>query len=210
MRFVFRSLILLCFMLGEGFAKEEKPAPKPMPEMSMGSDKAPIVMINYSSMTCAHCAHFHTDILPKIDEKYIKPGYVKVIFRDYPGDQISLIAHQLAWCKGEIKYFDFVKLLYANQDKWLTASDPKAALKTLVLKNGISAEQYDSCLKNQELMDRIIQTRLDGQKKYKITATPTLVINAKIYPEALSFEDFQKIVDPLLAPTLKKVKVKKK
>ncbi len=204
-----KSLILLCLMIGKGYAGEAKTAPKPLPEMSMGSQKAPIIMINYSSLTCAHCAHFHTDVLPKIEQKYIKPGYVRIIFRDFPGDQLSVMAHQLAWCKGEIKYFDFLKLLYANQEKWITAKDPKAALKAIAVKNGISAQQFDSCLKNQELMDKIIQVRLDGQKKYKVSATPTLVINAKIYPEALSFEDFEKIVDPLLTRTLKKVKKKK-
>ena len=209
MHFVLKGLILLSMVIGKGHADEAKPVAKPLPaiskgnskasvekvkppvkplaEMSIGRTNAPVVMLNYSSLTCGHCAQFHTDVLPKIEEKYIKPGYVRIIFRDYPGDQISLKAHQLVWCKGEIKYLDFTKLLYKTQEKWLLAPDPVAALKSIALQNGITAKQFDTCLKNQELMDKIIQVRLEGQKKYNITATPTIVINAKIYSQALTF-----------------------
>jgi protein-disulfide isomerase len=183
---------------------------KPLPEMGMGSSKAPVTIINYSSLTCGHCAQFHTAVLPKIEEKYIKPGYVRIIFRDFPGDQISINAHRLAWCKGEMKYLDFVKLLYSTQEKWLLAPDPVAALKSIALQNGITAEQFEACLKDQELLDKIIQLRLEGQKKYNITATPTIIINAKIYPRALTFEEFEEIVRPLLAPSLGKDKKKVK
>lgn len=181
----------------------DKAAPKApaksLPEISMGSKKAPVTMINYSSLSCGHCAHFNTDILPKIQEKYIKPGYLRIIFRDYPGDQVSLRAHQLAWCKGEIKYLDFMKVLYANQEKWLLAENPQAALKALALQNGISAKQFEACYKNQEILDQIIALRLEGKKKYNITATPTIIINAKIYQKALSLEELDDIMTPLLA-----------
>lgn len=193
-----------------GKVRKVKLVSKPLPEMGMGSPKAPVTIINYSSLTCGHCAQFHTAVLPKIEEKYIKPGYVRIIFRDFPGDQISINAHRLAWCKGEMKYLDFVKLLYSTQEKWLSATDPIAALKSIALQNGITAEQYEACLKDQELLDKIIQLRLEGQKKYNITATPTIIINAKIYPHALSFEEFEGIVEPLLAPALGKDKKKGK
>ena len=210
MQFMLKSLVLLSVMILNVPAKgKEKASMKPLPEMSMGSAKAPVVVINYSSLTCGHCAQFHTEVLPKIEKNFVKPGYVRIIFRDYPGDQVSLKAHQLAWCKGEIKYLDFVKLLYETQEKWLLASDPVAELKSIALQHGITAEQFDKCLKNQELMDKIIQIRLEGQKKYNIKATPTIIINAKIYPQALSFEEFEKIVRPLLAPASAKEKIDK-
>jgi len=179
---------------------------KTLPEISVGSKDAPVVMINYSSLSCGHCAHFHDDILPKIEEKYIKPGYLRIIFRDYPGDQVSLRAHQLAWCKGEMKYLDFIKILYANQDKWLLVDDPVAALKAIALQNGIASKQFDECLKNQELLDQIIAIRLDGQKKYDIKATPTIIINAKIYQKALSLDEIDDIMKPLLVSSLEKPK----
>jgi protein-disulfide isomerase len=186
----------------EKLAKNEekkKSITKLLPEISLGKKDAPVVMINYSSLSCGHCAHFHTDTLPAIEQKYIKPGYLRIIFRDYPGDQVSVKAHQLAWCKGEMKYLDLLKILYAAQDKWLMADDPVAALKVVALQNGITPQQFDACLKNQELLDQIIALRLEGQKKYNIKATPTIVINAKIYQKALSPEEFDEIMQPLLA-----------
>lgn len=182
---------------------------KPLPEMSLGNTKAPVVVINYSSLTCGHCAQFHNTVFPEIKKKYIEPGLVRIIFRDYPADQVSLQAHQLAWCKGELKYLDFVKLLYSTQEKWLQADDPIIALKSIAVQNGVTEEQFKACIKDQELMDKIIQLRLEGQKKYNITATPTIIINAKIYSRALTSDEFKEIVEPLLAPTLEKEKVKK-
>lgn len=202
MNLFLRGFVFLFLMMANVLAEGAKPALKLLPDMCMGSEKAPVVVINYSSLTCVHCAHFHTSVLPRIEEKYIKPGHVRIIFRDFPGDQLSVKAHQLAWCKGEIKYFDFVKLLYATQEKWLSEPDPLAALKSIVLQNGVTPEQYDACLGNQELLDKIIQVRLEGQKKYMIKATPTIVINSKIYPKALTFEEFEEIMRPLLAPSV--------
>jgi protein-disulfide isomerase len=178
----------------------EKPAKKtkPLPEVCMGDSKAPVKIFVYTSLTCPHCAHFHRDVVPQVETKYIKPGYVWMVFRDFPGDKVSLEAHQVAWCKGEIKYLDFVDLIYSNQDKWLTAKDPIAALKEIMLKNGISSEQFDAAIKNAELMDKIVQARLEGQKKYKITATPTIIISGKIYPRALTFKEIDEILQPLL------------
>jgi len=108
-----------------------------------------------------------------------------------------------------MKYLDFMKIFFASQDKWLTEKDPVKALKKVALNNGLTEKQIEGCLKNQELLDKILQVRLDGQKKYKITATPTIIINAKIYPRTLDFEEFKGIVDPLLESSVKKVSLKK-
>ncbi|MBI2706904.1 MAG: DsbA family protein [Proteobacteria bacterium] len=198
MRFIIKTLVFLIMLNTVVQANKEKAGPSPLPEISIGKPDAPVLIIDYSSMTCHHCAHFYQDVLPEIQKKYIDPGYVRIIFRDFPGDQVSIKAHQVAWCKGEIKYLDFVKLLYSTQDKWLSASDPIAALKSIVTQNGISAEQFESALKNQDLLDKIIQVRLEGQRKYKIDATPTLIVNAKIFKRSLSLQEIDDILKPIL------------
>lgn len=213
MRFLLSLLLTFTVLTVSACAEKAKKKEKvvsPLPEIVMGPATAPILIIDYSSLTCNHCAEFYLKVVPKIKDKYIKPGKVRLIFRDFPGDQVSLKAHQVAWCKGEMKYLDFVKLIYENQDNWLTADDPIEALKKIVAKHGISAKEFDKALKNQEIMDKIIQARLEGQKKYTIKATPTLVINAKVYPEALSLEEVEEILTPILNPeTAKKKKAKK-
>lgn len=212
MRLILRSLICICLLFSVANAAKEKTPKKPikpLPEMCMGNKKAPVIVIAYSSLTCVHCAQFHTEVLPLIEKNYIEPGKIRFVFRDFPGDKISVIAHELAWSRGEMKYFDLLKLFYSTQDKWLNAQDPVKALKEIALKNGITEKQYDACIKNAELLDKIIQVRLEGQKKYNITATPTIIINAKIHPRFLSYNEFQEIVDPMLALCNKKDKKKK-
>ncbi len=207
MNLILRSLICLCLLIvGSYAAKKEDKAPiKPLAEMCMGSPKAPVTVIDYSSLTCGHCAEFHKDVLPLIEKNYIKTGKVRFIFRDFPGDKISVIAHQLAWGCGQMKYLELVKLFYKTQDQWIEAKDPIKELKKIAEENGgMSKEQVDKCLKNNELLDKIIQVRLEGQKKYDITATPNFIIQGKIYDYALSYEEFQKIVDPLIKAAEKK------
>lgn len=211
---ILKCLFVLSLLVTSGHAEKETKKKEvkavALPVMAMGSKKAPVIVINYSSLTCTHCAEFHKDTLPKIEEKYIKPGLVRMVFRDYPGDQLSLMAHQLAWCKGQMKYFSLMDVIFSTQEEWLTAPDPKVALKAILVKHGISGDQFDACLKNQGLLDDIINERLQGQTKYKIEATPTLIVNGKIYPEALPFDQFAKAVDPFLGKDKEKNKDPKK
>lgn len=210
MNLIVRSLICLCFILNFAHAakKEEKPV-KPLPEMCMGNPDAPVTVIDYSSLTCGHCAEFHKDVLPLIEENYVKTGKVRLIFRDFPGDKISVVAHQLAWGCGQMKYLELIKLFYKTQDQWIEAKDPVKELKKIAEENGgMTQAQVDKCLKNTELLDKIIHTRLEGQKKYNITATPNFIIQGKIYDYALTYDEFKKIVDPLIKASLKKDKKK--
>jgi len=198
MRIIIRTLIFLAMTIPAGYTDKDKESSQPLPEVSIGKPEAPVLIIDYSSLTCHHCANFYLDVIPQIQKKYVDPGYVRIVFRDFPGDKVSLEAHQIAWWKGEIKYLDFVKLLYSTQEKWLSAPDPIAALKSIVAQNGISAEQFDAALKNQELLEKIISVRLEGQQKYKINATPTIIINAKMHNKALSMQEIDDILKPIL------------
>jgi len=211
MRFLTGLFICLIFGVGPGLAEKDKKVTTSLPEISMGKPDAPVLIIEYSSLTCTHCAEFHKTVMPIIKKKYIQPGYVRLVLRDFPGDRIALTAHQTAWCKGKEKYLGFVKLFYDTQDKWLLAKDPVKALQDVALENGITKQQFEDCVKSSALMDKIIQSRLKGQKKYKITATPTLVIDAtskepKVFQEALTLKEIEDVLQPLLKPYLEQEK----
>ena len=208
MRFLLGILIFLTAASGCVRADKDTKPVALLPEISMGAMNAPVVIVEYSSLTCNHCANFHKTVMPVLTKKYILPGHVRFILRDFPGDRIALVAHQTAWCKGKDKYLDFIKLFYATQDQWLLADDPIKVLKAIALKHGITAEQFKACSRDTELMDKIIQRRLKAQKYYKITATPTLIIDAtsknpKVYQKALSLKEIEAVLRPLLNPTLK-------
>lgn len=220
MRLLSRTLLCLALTAGAVYAdttksEKGKSPVAPLPEISMGRSEAPVVILEYSSLTCTHCAEFHKNVLPAIEKKYIKPGYVRLIMRDFPGDRIALMAHQIAWCQGKEKYLGFIKLFYATQSQWLEAKDPVKALKAIALKHGVTDQQFEACKRSTALMDKIIQGRLKAQKAYTIKNTPVLVMGAtskkpKIYQRSLSFKEINTVIRHYLSPTLKDRKDDKK
>jgi protein-disulfide isomerase len=167
-------------------------------EQAMGDPDAPVTLIEYASLTCPHCAQFHIEVLPDLKERYISAGKVRLIYRDFPLDQQALTAAALAHCAGPDRYFGFLDVLFETQSSWARADDYLGALKKLGKLGGMSDEQIDQCLADQELMDGIMQTRLDGQNEHQVSSTPTLVVNGEVYPGSRSIEALSEVIDPLL------------
>lgn len=163
-----------------------------------GSPDAKLTMIEYSSLTCPHCATFHTDILPKIRETYIETGKLKLEMRDFPLDQYALRAAAMARCAPESRYFPLMDMLFKQQSKWTRATDPIAAIKQIGRLAGIGAEQADACMSNEALLDGILKIRLGGQQDHDISSTPTFVIGKEKVVGAQPFETFQKAIEPQL------------
>jgi protein-disulfide isomerase len=167
-------------------------------EQILGDPQAPVTIIEYASLTCPHCATFHTEVLPELKERYIAPGKVRLVYRDFPLDQLALAAAALAHCAGPDRYFGFLDVLFETQESWAGADDHLAALKRLGKLGGLSEQQIDACFADQELADRILRTRLDAQNQYEISSTPSFVINGETYGGARGVDEFSEIIDPLL------------
>jgi protein-disulfide isomerase len=167
-------------------------------EQSLGDPQAPVTIIEYASLTCPHCAQFHTEVLPELKERYIAPGKVRLIYRDFPLDQNALAAAALAHCAGSDRYFSFLDVLFETQASWARAEDPIAALKRLGKLGGLSEEQMDACFADQELADGILRTRLEGQNEHQVDSTPTLVIDGETYAGARNIEELSAVIDPLI------------
>tara|TARA_B100000427_G_scaffold78230_1_gene63761 strand:- start:2914 stop:3513 length:600 start_codon:yes stop_codon:yes gene_type:complete len=167
-------------------------------EAFLGDKEAKVTIIEYASMTCNHCADFHREIYPKIKEKYIDSKKIKFIYRDFPLDKQALYASILAKCAPEDKYFDFVKLILSTQSKWISNDDSFVEKLTNIGKlAGLNEEKITNCFSDEKLVDKIIQSRSDAEKKYGIQSTPSFIINEKKY-SAMSFENFEKIIDNLI------------
>jgi protein-disulfide isomerase len=167
-------------------------------EHSLGDPEAPVTIIEYASLTCPHCAQFHNEVLPQLKERYIDPGKVRLIYRDFPLDQQALTAAALAQCAGSDRYFSFLDALFETQASWAVADDYVAALKRLGRLGGLTEEQMDACLADRALSDGILKTRLDGQNQYQIGSTPSFVIDGKTYAGARDIEELGTLIDPLL------------
>src|SRR3954468_7537936 len=87
----------------------------------MGKPSAPIVMVEYASLSCPHCAHFSNTVLPELEKHYIETGKLRYVLRQFPLNEPALKGAVLLDCVGEQskdKYFIFSKVLFDAQDKW--------------------------------------------------------------------------------------------
>jgi protein-disulfide isomerase len=181
-----------------GSAAAEGDAAPRFKDIVLGDADAPVTVIEYSSMTCSHCASFHADTLPKLKEQYIETGKVKFIMRAFPLDNLAGAASMLARCVAEDKYYPFVDMLFEKQSQWARADDPVKELRQVSKLAGFTEERFNKCVTDQEALEYIQQVRAQGDQKYDIRATPTLIINGQKLEGAQPIERLQAIIDPLL------------
>jgi protein-disulfide isomerase len=168
-------------------------------DMSIGRTDAPITIVEYASLTCPHCAHFHADIMSVLKKDYIDTGKVRLIFRDFPLDQLALAAEQMTRCAGPERFFSFLEVLYAQQRNWAGAPDPMAALTQIGRLGGLTSEQITACFADQAVSDYILNSRLEGNQKFGVNSTPTLIINGKVEAGVPELAEFRKKLDGLLS-----------
>ncbi len=169
-------------------------------DRTVGDATAPIKVIEYSSLTCSHCAAFHTDTYPKIKENYIDTGKVEMTFREFPLNKPALEASQILRCMPEDKYLSFQELLFETQEQWAFGDNYMASLKQNAKLAGMSEEEFDACLQNKELQEALTQRVQEGSKKWDIKSTPTFVVNNgdKILVGSQPYEAFEKAFNSLL------------
>jgi protein-disulfide isomerase len=165
----------------------------------LGNPDAPITIVEYASLTCPHCAHFTNDVLPELKKKWIDTGKAKLILRDYPLDEPALRAAMIARCAPPDRYYAFVDTFFGSQEKWVTARDYRDALARLVKLGGMSREEFDNCLKNTTLENKIVEGRLIASKELDVNSTPTFFINGTKFTGAPTVEEFDKALSGLAA-----------
>ncbi len=193
--------VWLC--LGMGAALAEPPsAEAALTDRVLGDPAAPVTIFDFSSLTCPHCADFHTKTLPELKSRYIDTGKLKVVFRDFPLDRNALHAAMLARCAPPARYYGFLDVLFKSQATWGRAADPKKALAQIGALGGVLAADFEACLAMKPLEDALIQRTYEAQKRFGIQSTPTFVFNdgAEKIEGALPLEKFQEIIDRLLKP----------
>ena len=144
-----------------------------------GDDNAPVEIIEYGSLTCGHCANFAVNIFPKIEEKYISTGKVKFIFRNFVMNRYDLAASTAARCTTEEGAEKLLKVYFEKQNDWARSQNPIDDLAAIARKAGISRSKFDRCMANREMHEHLVKMTQDGDKKYKITGTPTILVNGE-------------------------------
>ena len=170
--------------------------------LSIGSLDAKVTIKVFSSLTCPHCASFHTNIYEKLKEEYINKGLVKFEHHAFPLDLAALNAEIVVRCQNNNnKKFDLLTEIYKKQTTWAIGSDINKInelIKKIGLNFDLSEEKMNVCLKDDQVQDEILKQRINAQKKYKIESTPTIIINEKKYSGKVDYKQFKKAIDKKL------------
>ncbi len=166
-------------------------------DISMGSETAPVTIIEYASMTCPHCAAFEAQVFPKLKEKYIDTGKVRFILREFPLDGLAAAAFMLARCAGPDKYYPMVETLFAQQAKW-AVRNPLEPLLAIAKQAGFTQQSFEACINNKDQLNKVQQVRDRASQKFKVKATPTFFINGELHEGGMSIEDLDKAIEPFI------------
>ena len=171
--------------------------PGPFGEHIQGDPNAPVTIIEYASLTCPHCRDFHVKEYPTIKEKYIDTGIAKLFFREFPFDPAAAAGFMLAQCAGEAHYFKMIDLMFERQSTWTRGKVVDELFKIAKLA-GFTQESFNSCLKDQELLDNVLAIQKKAADDFEVNATPTFFINGTKYSGNMSAEKMGEIIDALV------------
>jgi len=169
--------------------------------VAIGSYDAIVKIKIFSSLTCPHCANFHIKVVPKIIKEYVESGKAQLIFIDFPLDLAAFNASKLLHCVDQKKQISFLDIVYDTQSNWANGSnieDINNNLKKIAKNLGISSEQFDKCLIDEDISDKILNNRIEANQKYSISSTPTIVINEKKLEGSASFKNIKKKIEKII------------
>ena len=164
-----------------------------------GKKNAKITIIVYESLTCSHCANFHTDVYPLLKKDYIDTGLAKIEFRHFPLDIAAFNASKIVQCKKD-QSLEILNSLYSNQQAWVKGNKIEEINKNLeryIEKEGFSLD-FKKCINNKEIEDFVLNDRIEGVKKFKVNATPTIIINNKKFEKSLNYKNLKKSLEKLI------------
>lgn len=184
--------------LAQNVSVEELAAPQALPDIALGPSDAKVTIIEYASMTCPHCGHFHKETYPELKKRYIDTGKVRFILREFPLDPLATAGFMLARCDGESKYYPVTDLLFDQQDHWAFTDKPLDNLRQMMKQAGFSQEKFDACLQDQKLYDAVNAVKSRAVDQFKVDATPTFFINGQRHAGGMSIDELEAIIKPML------------
>ena len=167
----------------------------------IGDNDAPITIIEYASMSCSHCASFHNNTLETLKKEYIDTGKVKFVFRDFPYNYPALLGTMVVRCLPDDIRYDLMNALYRLQKQWVQKENAESTkeLFKIMQSGGMNKEEFEACIYNVELENKIIEELMAVQKEFKIKSTPSFIINGNLLQGNKSIKDFRQIIDKILS-----------
>ena len=166
----------------------------------IGDINAPVTIIEYASLSCSHCANFHHNTLPQLQKEYIDTGIIKIVFRDFPLNYPALMGSLLLQCIDHNIRFEYLSALFILQPKWVKPEVEivKKELFKIMQTGGMTKENFNKCLNNTDLEQKILQGLMDAQNEFNIGTTPSFIINGTLLKGNQSIKDFRKTINKAL------------
>ncbi len=165
----------------------------------IGNKDAKITIIAFESLTCSHCANFHKDVFPELKKEFLDTGLAKIEFRHFPLDIAAFNASKVSQCNNDGDS-NILNSLFANQQKWVKGNSIEEANKNLqkfLVSEGYNID-FEKCINDKEIEDFVLNDRIDGVKKFKVNATPTIIINNKKFEKTLNYKNLKKALEKLI------------
>lgn len=184
-----------------GTDQSEKAAAVPVvapDEKFIGNADAPVTIVEYFSLGCPHCRHFHEQILPELKKDYIDTGKARLVFRDFPLDGVSFAAAALTRCVNDLAYFAMVDTLFKQQDTW-HVQNGAAQVATIAKGAGMDQAAFDTCIQDKARNAKILAVQKEAADTYKVEATPTFFINDRKLSGVGEYAPFKATIEAALA-----------
>ena len=196
MKKTFSILFIILFSFTTNLFADDN---KSIKRISEGVKSAKITIIAYESLTCSHCADFHKNVYPDLKRDFIEKGLVKIEFRHFPLDIAAFNASKIGQCHND-KKSDIMHILFSGQKKWAkgkTADEATKYLKKFLEDEGLNVD-FEKCLADKSIEDYVLNDRIEGVKKFKVNATPTIIINNKKFEKSLNYKNIKKALEKLI------------
>ena len=165
----------------------------------VGSADSKVKLMVFESLTCSHCADFHKNVYPQLKKDYIDTGLVKIEFRHFPLDVAAFNASKISQCKSN-ESLKILNSLYSNQQAWVRGKNVEEIndnLKTFIKNQGFDLD-FEKCINDKKIEDYVLNDRIEGTKKFKVNATPTIIINNKKFEKPLNYKNLKKSLEKLI------------
>lgn len=176
----------------------------------IGDKNAPVLMIEYASLSCPHCATFVRESFEKLKTEYFDTGKVAFIFRNFPLNHPALAGAMLAECRAQEnpqapadKYYSVIKILFKTQDNWAFDQKFIEKLEAIFKLDGMSSEKFNSCINNQNLQEKILKHRMEVAKTLFIKSTPSFFVNGESSEGYIDYVTLKKLIDKKLEESKK-------
>jgi len=170
-------------------------------DMAIGNLDSKVVLTEYASYTCPHCANFHTEVFKDLKRDYIDTGKIKFVYREVYFDRYGLWAGMVARCGGDMRYFGIQDILYSTQKEWAGSDDPAVVvenLRRIGRTAGLEDAALDACLNDGAMAQAMVNKYQADSEADGINSTPSFVLNG-VKHSNMNYADLTALLDAELA-----------